>query len=282
MHIYLRKMGVYMNNVEYIVKNARKADTILRKIAFPNTSRSFASIDDIEFCEVFEPEESYMAICEENKIIVNTHHFNCWNKKYCDKKLIETLMHELIHHFIGCWIDDKDYIKGFSADNSPIFILFVMWFNSRLKDYKIGINSKTASSSVKTFYDKEWDIILNGNFLTLYRECLNIANGFNNVLQEFNADLRSLDEKICVAASFSLDDTQGDKDAFYSGVYSLIDNNLIIRLSTKYYNYPELFRIDLEEMIDCLLFKIDDRFVFDEENCSLDYSFKYIDIDERN
>lgn len=271
-----------MNEVEYIKKNAYKADTILRKIAFPNVSRTFASIDDIEFCAVFEPEASYMAICGENKIIVNIHHFNCWNKRYCDKELIETLMHELIHHFIRCWINDKDYIKGFSSDNSPIFILLVMWFNSRLKDYKIGINSKMAPSSVKTFYNKEWDRILNGNFLTLYRECLNISNGFNNVLQEFNADLRSLDEKIYIAASFSLDDTQGDKDAFYSGLYSFIDNNLLITLITKYYNYPELFRIDLEEMIDCLLFKIDNRFIFDEENCSLDYSFKYVDIDEKN
>ena len=36
-----------MNEIEYIKKNAHKADTILRKLAFPSTSRSFAGIDDI-------------------------------------------------------------------------------------------------------------------------------------------------------------------------------------------------------------------------------------------
>lgn len=271
-----------MTQIEYIKKNAYKADMILRKIAFPNQRRNFTSIDDIEFKAVFEPDSDYMAICGEEEIIVNIHHFNCWNKEYCDKKLVEVLMHELIHYFIKCWIDDKDYVRGFSGDNSPIFILFVMWFNSRLTDYKIGLNSETAESSVKHIYEEECNKILNSEFLTLYRECLYIATEFNIIIKEFNLELLNLGEKICVGASFKFDETQGEEDAFYSGAYSFKNNNLIITLSSKYYNYPEIFEIELKEMIDCLLFKLEDRFIFDEENCSLDYSFKFIDIEEKN
>lgn len=269
-----------MNEIEYIKKNAHKADTILRKLAFPNTSRSFARIDDIEFVTVFEPDEHYMAICEEDKIIVNIHHFNCWNKKYCDKKLVQVLMHELIHRFIGIWIDNKQYVGGFSGDSSPIFILFVMWFNSRLREHRIGLNSTSAPTSVITTYKKEWDRIFKGNFFMLFKECLDIANNFNNVLQDFNEKLYKLNEKIYISANFKLDNTQGDKDAFYSGVYSFKDNKLIIALSARYYHHPEIFEMDLEEAVDCLLLTIDDRFIFDADSCGCDYSFKCLDAEE--
>ena len=269
-----------MNEIEYIKKNANKADTILRKLAFPNTSRSFAEIDDVEFVTVFEPDARYMAICEEDKIIVNIHHFNCWNKKYCDKKLIEVLMHEFIHRFLGIWFGDKTYVRGFSGDSSPIFILFVMWFNSRLREHRIELNSDTASPFVKMFYEKEWDIIFNGNFVTLFRECLDIADRFNKTIQEFNEDLLNLNEKIYVVANFRFDDTQGDADAFYSGIYSFKDGNLSIVANLKHYDSPTSLRAFLEGMVDCLLIDIDNRFIFDEESCSLDYSFKCVDVEE--
>ena len=207
-----------MNEIEYIKKNAHKADTILRQLAFPNTSRSFAGIDDIEFVAVFESGSNVMATCEEDKIIVNIHHFNCWNKKYCDKELVQVLMHELIHHFVRSWFNDKPYVRGFNGDNSPIFILFVMWFNSRLREYKIELNSNSAPSSVEYFYEKEWARICKGNFFMLFKECLDIANNFNNVLQDFNEKLYKLNEKICIGANFKFNSRQGDKADFYSGV----------------------------------------------------------------
>lgn len=265
-----------MNEIEYIKKNAHKADTILRKLAFPNTSRSFAEIDDVEFVTVFEPDEHYMAICKEDKIIVNIHHFNCWNKKNCDKELVQVLMHELIHRFVGIWFGDKTYVRGFRGDSSPIFVLFVMWFNSRLREHRIGLNSESDPTFIKHFYEKEWDIIFNGNFVTLFRECLDIANRFNKTIQELNEDLHTLNEKICVTASFRFDDTQGDKDAFYSGIYSLVDGNLIIILNLHSYDYPEKLREFLEEMIDCLLFEIDNRFIFHEANLISGHSLKQI------
>lgn len=42
----------------------------------------------------------------------------------------------------------------------------------------------------------------------------------------------------------------------------------------------ELFKIDLEEAIDSLLLKIDNRFIFNEENCSSEYPFKYLNLEE--
>lgn len=67
---------------------------------------------------------------------------------------------------------------------------------------------------------------------------------------------------------------------FYSGVYFFKDDKLIIILGAKYYNHPELFEIDLEEAIDSLLLKIDNRFIFNEENCSSEYPFKYLNLEE--
>ena len=96
----------------------------------------------------------------------------------------------------------------------------------------------------------------------LFKECLDIANNFNNVLQDFNEKLYKLNEKICIGANFKFNSRQGDKAEFYSGVYFFKDDKLIIILGAKYYNHPELFEIDLEEAIDSLLLKIDNRFIF--------------------
>ena len=261
-----------MDQLDYIIKNAKKADKLLRQAAFPYQRKNFTYFDNLKFTAVFEPDSTYMAMCKEDEIIVNTSKFSCWNKEKCDKELVEVLMHELIHNYIGHWFHDRDFITGFSGDNSHIFVLFVTWFNKHLKGYNIGLNSYTAEANMKRIYKELYDKLDVISFTDLFIKCIEIIEKFNLIIKEFNQDLLNRKEKIVVGCMFNFSDNDGD----YTGAYNYNDEQLFIYISIKYYHSAKELREDLEEMIDSLFYCIEDRFIFDKTNCSDDYYFKCI------
>lgn len=258
-----------MNNVEYIVKNAKKAESILRKIAYPYYRKSFVDIDDIEFKAVFEPGDNFLGLCGDGEITINTAYFSCWGKVYCDKKLVEVLMHELLHHYIKEWFYERNTLKGFHADESPVFILFVMWFNAHLKDYRIGLNSELAHHGVMNIYKDIYSNLDTYCITDLYARCLDITRKMDDLITVLNCELHEKDVNLFIKCGFNY---KLEDDCV--GAY-IQDEDLIIGIiGLNYFNDLDSLREDLEAMVDALLYQVEGRIVFDKENTTYGLWFK--------
>ncbi|MGG7149658.1 hypothetical protein ACQPUR_03240 [Clostridium neonatale] len=128
---------------EYITKHINKANDLLRKISTPYSRGNFV-YPNIFYVEISDSIYSNGSIFKrDNNMIelrINTSYLEKIYKRKYNKRLLETIMHELIHMYTNIIFDHNGVCK-YSHDSSPIFCAIVMWFDKQFKgEYHIGLN----------------------------------------------------------------------------------------------------------------------------------------------
>lgn len=120
-----------MDDREYLMKCVKKAEDELKKKAFPRVHKRFVYLDELKF-EWKDYLTSYALgsySSKEETIYVNKRLLDeVKNRNRINRKIVDTIKHELIHYFVSEWFDR--YRRGshnFCGDTSPIFLSMLCW-----------------------------------------------------------------------------------------------------------------------------------------------------------
>lgn len=251
-----------MNEMEYLIKNVIKANKELTRLAYKDRrNKSFVDLDELEF-KLYENKETttnayYMS--SENTVYVNKANFSCFDKKkkYCDRELLKTLQHEMIHCWIDEWIDKMSsytYVVNFRDDDSFCFSLIVRWFNQ----YGLGIrvNKKYCHRDDEIANKDIVAAIENGcSFIKLYRMLMQKTKEMDNVLIETNKKLVRLytEHKIDSAYVVSYNYNQNKKQEIDGTVDNVIIGEMeynSINFHPEQINSVEFLQEDVCNLID--------------------------------
>lgn len=126
---------------DYIMKHINKAQDILRKTALRYARTSFIDLGEVFiFVDDSYAHRACVKECKDGiiKLNINKDFLEHMYKRKYNKKLLETLMHEMIHIFCKDWYK-RDY--DWSHDSSFVFCTIVNWFNHQFNGkYHIGLN----------------------------------------------------------------------------------------------------------------------------------------------